>query len=317
MSRPSLTTLVRRAFTGECAPPPRSRILLAVSGGPDSLALMHVASLLGARLGHTFIAHGVDHGLRVEAARELALAAALAERCGIPFSTTRVAVAPGGNLQARAREARYGALRAAAHDAQATFVCTAHHADDRAETVLLRLLRGAGPRGLAVLPPIAPWAFSGAGDAPGASPRESPRLLRPLIRARRQDVLLHLERHAIDAAHDPSNRDTRYLRARVRAELLPLLEDMSPGIVGHLNFLADRLAQPGASWGVDAEAALPPGVELRSLPRATQLALAALPFKGAHAQVLLPGPRPPKKLRADSAPAETRKNIAVKRKPQP
>jgi tRNA(Ile)-lysidine synthase len=125
-------------------------------------------------------------------------------------------------LQARARAARYAALRAAAapHDA---LIATAHHADDRAETVLLRLLRGAGPRGLAVLHPRAQD------------------VIRPLVRAGKRDVVLHLQRHRLDFAEDPSNQDVAFLRVRVRGEALPLLEQLSPQIVRHLNALADAL----------------------------------------------------------------------------
>jgi tRNA(Ile)-lysidine synthase len=169
-------------------------------------------------------AHGVDHGLRPEASSELALAAGHARRLGVPFSSTQLAVPPGGNLQARARSARYAALAQAAARHGGALIATAHHADDRAETVLLRLMRGAGPRGLAVLPA-----------------RDGDRI-RPLLRASKADVQAHVARHAVPSATDPSNSDRRFLRVRVREELMPLLLELSPGIVGHLNALADALA---------------------------------------------------------------------------
>src|SRR5206468_2118927 len=121
-----------------------------------------------------------------------------------PFGRTRVAVGHGANLQARARTERYTALARAAEGVGANLIATAHHADDRAETVIMRLLRGAGPQGLSVLLP------------------RSGSLIRPLVRARRSDVLVHLRRHEIRYAEDPTNRDRRYLRARVRYELVPL-----------------------------------------------------------------------------------------------
>ncbi len=197
-------------------------VLAAVSGGGDSQAMLSVLARLAPKLGFELLAHGVDHGLRREAAGELDLAEALATNLGVPFGRTRLGLARGGNLQARARDARYAALRevAAPHDA---LIATAHHADDRAETVLLRLLRGAGPRGLAVLAPRAQD------------------VIRPLVRAGKLDVLLHLKRHCLDFAEDPSNRDAAFLRVRVRAEALPLLEQLSPQIVRHLNALADAL----------------------------------------------------------------------------
>ena len=223
---PTLIKLAERTLREECGVTRGARLLCAVSGGPDSMALLDVLAYLGPKLGFELVAHGVDHGLRPEAGAELDLAARHAEARGVAFERTRVSVVAGGNLQARARTARYTALEAAAERAGGALIATAHHADDRAETLLLRLLRGSGPRGLAVLPPV-------AGER-----------LRPLLRARRSDVLLHLERHAVPFAEDPSNRDRRHLRVRVREELLPLLAELSPGIVAHLNALADALGAP-------------------------------------------------------------------------
>jgi tRNA(Ile)-lysidine synthase len=220
---PTLFTLATRTLSEECGLERGERILVAVSGGPDSMALLDVLARLGPKLGFDIVAHGVDHGLRPEAAAELDLAERNASRLGVPFGRTKVALKSGGNLQARARSVRYAALEEAARAHSATLIATAHHADDRAETVLLRLLRGSGPRGLAVLPPRA-----------GAR-------IRPLIRARRSDVLLHLERHRVPFATDPSNADGRHLRVRVRGELVPLMTELSPGIVGHLTALADAL----------------------------------------------------------------------------
>lgn len=221
---PSLTTVVRRTLLEECGEL-RGRVLLAaVSGGGDSQAMLSVLARLAPQLGFELRAHGVDHGLRPEASGELELARSLAARLEVPFATTQLSLARGGNLQARARDARYRALRAAAADSgKEVLIATAHHADDRAETLLLRLLRGAGPRGLAVMP-------ARAQD-----------VVRPLLRAGKSDVLLHLQRHQLDFARDPSNTDAAFLRVRVRHELLPLLTTLSPQIVRHLNALADAL----------------------------------------------------------------------------
>lgn len=219
---PSLTTIVRRTLLEECAPLASRTVLAAVSGGGDSMAMLSVLARLAPKFGFSLLAHGVDHGLRPAASSELDLAQELAQRLGVPFGRTRLSLEPGGNLQARARAARYAALREAASP-HAALIATAHHAHDRAETVLLRLLRGAGPRGLAVLAP------------------RTDDLIRPLIRASKDDVLLHLHRHDLDFAQDPSNQDAAFLRVRVRHELVPLLEQLSPRIVGHLNALADAL----------------------------------------------------------------------------
>jgi tRNA(Ile)-lysidine synthase len=231
------------------------------------MALLHVLAHLRPKLGHDLVAHGVNHGLRAEAASELDDAESFAVTLRVPFHRTNARVKPGGNLQARARAIRLGALRDAAVRARATCIATAHHADDRAETVLLRLLRGASPLGLAVLP-------ARHGD-----------LVRPFIRARRRDIEAHNRRHEIPFSSDPSNLDARFLRARVRRELLPLLETLSPGIVGHLNGLADELVVRRATLDDD-----PADTYISPLPRAIRVALAALAkSRSPTARVRLPG----------------------------
>lgn len=256
---PSLLKIAERSIHDDRLLRRGDTVLCACSGGPDSTALLHVLALLQKRLGHRVVGFGVDHGLRPEAPAELAIAAELAASLDVPFTVARVAVTPGSNLQARARAARLTALLNAAKDAGARGVATGHTADDRAETFLLRLLRGAGPRGLAVLPPRAPFPPPAALlDAPAAlddlddlthpgdpsAPRDpaEPELIRPLLRARRSDIAAHLDRHRLAFASDPSNLNPRFTRVRVRRELLPLLEDLSPKIVDHLSALADMLA---------------------------------------------------------------------------
>jgi tRNA(Ile)-lysidine synthase len=219
------------------------------------MALLHVLATLRVKIGYTLVAHGVDHGLRGEAAGELDVAEGLARRLDVPFERTLVKVAAGGNLQARARTARYEALRAAAAHSSCAVIATAHHRDDRAETVLLRLLRGAGPRGLAVLPPR-------AGD-----------LVRPFLRAPRAAIDAHLARHDVPFALDPSNRDPRFLRVRVRRELLPLLRELSPGIDEHLCALADQL-NAAMPLLVDPDSSRVP--DALALARASRQAIATL-----------------------------------------
>jgi tRNA(Ile)-lysidine synthase len=287
---PTLLKIAERTIADEHLLRAGDFVLVAVSGGPDSMALLHVLAKLAPRFGARVAAHGVDHGLRSAAADELALAARFAGELGVPFTTSRVEVGPGANLMARAREARYASLeaalrrwterdrrsvegRAASHDGRAAgsaLVATAHHADDRAETVLIRLLRGTGPAGLAVLPPRAEH------------------LIRPLVRARRTDILAHVERHRVPFAQDPTNRDPRFLRTRVRNELLPLLADLSPRIVEHLCDLADAASEPGS-----ADAGEVPGVlEGLRLGRAQRSELArALKNRNRAARVALPGGR--------------------------
>ncbi len=227
---PTVLTLVARALRRHRMVTRGQRLLCAVSGGPDSMALLHALARLRPKHGYELAAAGVDHGLRAAAKEELALAAELAAAVAVPFHSLSANVGGGANLQARARRERHRALQRAAAELGADAVALGHTADDRAETWLLRLLGGAGPRGLAVLPPIAPGV---EGEV---------RLCRPLLEARRADVLAHLRRHHLDVAHDPSNEDRRFLRTRVRRELLPLLEELSPQIVTHLCSLAEILA---------------------------------------------------------------------------
>lgn len=222
---PSLRVLVRRAVVEHRLVEPGLRVLVACSGGPDSTALLHALSMLRDELGFDLVAHGVDHGLRAEAVLELDRVRTLALAIEVPFDTTRVDVSPGGNLQARARTVRHAALREAAARAGAVRIATGHTADDRAETLLMRLVRGTGLRGLAVIPPS-------AGE-----------LIRPLFRARRADVLLHVARHGLVCSNDPSNESTRFLRTRVRREVLPLLETLSPKVVEALCSLADAAGE--------------------------------------------------------------------------
>lgn len=271
---PSLLTIVRRALEGECALPPNTTVLVAVSGGPDSMALLSALTRLAPKHRLGIHAHGVDHGLRPEAAAELDLAAGFAAKHDVPFERTVVAVARGGNLQARARAARYEVLISAARKLSAT-LATAHHAGDRAETMLMRLLRGSGARGLAVLPPRGVVAGS---DVP---------VIRPLLRAIRPDVTAHLERHRIPFASDPSNLDPRYLRTRVRTTLMPLLEQLDPAIVSHLAALSDEL---GSSSEPTQRVTTTELSWTAALPRATQEALADLTrSRSKKARVWLPG----------------------------
>lgn len=174
-------------------PPPGAAVDCAVSGGADSLALLALAVAAGCRT----TAHHVDHGLRPGSAAEADVVAEAAARFGAGFRSWTVQVEPGPDLEARARAARYGVLP--------PDVLTGHTADDRAETVLLHLLRGAGPAGAAGI-------------------RRSTR--RPLLDLRRRETDALCEQLGLCPVDDPSNRDPRFRRNRVRHELLPLLADI-------------------------------------------------------------------------------------------
>jgi tRNA(Ile)-lysidine synthase len=232
---PALLRRTERTLREESSLAGGDRVVVAVSGGGDSIALLHVLSRLRAKFRIELLAHGVDHGLRPAASAELDLAERLAGELGVPFSRSRLQLCDGGNLQARARDARYAALDAVALAAGARWVATAHHANDRAETVMLRILRGTSPRGLAVLPAA------------------SERRLRPFIRSPKSAITAHLQRHALQHATDPSNHNRRFLRTRIRHELIPLLEELTPGATEHLNLLADECAETTPIVVTDAQ----------------------------------------------------------------
>ena len=176
---------------------------LAVSGGPDSLALLLLAA--DALPGRIAVA-SVDHGLRAEAAAEVALVGRIAGERGIPFTALKVDLAP-GNLLAEARAARYAALARWAGGAGLGAVATAHHADDQAETLLMRLNRGSGLAGLAGVRPRAMIA------------RSEVTLLRPLLGWRKAELAAVVAAAGITPAQDPSNTNPAFDRARIRAAL--------------------------------------------------------------------------------------------------
>lgn len=234
---PSLLRHVRSTLQKECLVKRGDTIAVAVSGGPDSLALLHALSFLQVDFGFRLAALSIDHGLRAEAAGEVETVERFCARLKIPFWSRRLSLEDGPNLQARARDARYRALWALIdeHLDAATLLATAHQKEDRAETILMRILRGTSLEGLSVLLP------------------RMERLIRPMIRASRADVLSHVERHGLTPCQDPSNKDARFLRVQVRGELLPVLEKLGPGVVDHLVELSDEASHLPEPLGLNRE----------------------------------------------------------------
>lgn len=190
-----------RAAFGRLAP--EGQIGLAVSGGPDSLALLVLAA--AAVPGRVAVAT-VDHGLRPEAARECALVEAACAARGIACETLSVTLAR-GNLQQEARRARYAALGEWAARLDLSAVATAHHADDQAETLLMRLNRGSGLGGLAGIRP--------SSLLPGCAVP----IIRPLLDMRRSELARVVAQAGLIPVTDPSNVDERFDRVRVRQAL--------------------------------------------------------------------------------------------------
>lgn len=208
---------------------------LSVSGGPDSLALLLLAH---AALSGRIAAATVDHGLRPEAADEAAMVAAVCADLDVPHAVLAVTVEP-GNIQAEARAARYAALAAWMAREDLTALLTAHHADDQAETLLLRLNRGSGVAGLA--------GVRARGQVPGT---ERP-LLRPLLGWRRAELADVVAASELAAAQDPSNADDRFDRVRLRKALAAADWLDVPALASSAAHLAD--ADAALDWAARRE----------------------------------------------------------------
>lgn len=193
---------------------PGQPVWVAVSGGVDSMVLLHVLGELG------YICHvaHVDHGLRGEESRaDRAFVADHAHKKGLRFRVKEVhpsAVSKGESVQMAARRLRYAWFKELLQEGPAK-LALGHHRDDVVETLVLNLLRGAGPKGWAGIPPVTPL---GRGEA-----------CRPLLDVRRKAILAYAREHGIAFREDASNADPGYLRNRVRHEVLPLLERLRPG----------------------------------------------------------------------------------------
>jgi tRNA(Ile)-lysidine synthase len=201
---------------------PGEAVLIACSGGPDSTALLDALARLAPPRGWMLSVIHIDHGLRTGSEDDTNVVSALAAARGLPFRSIRVDVEPGSSLQDHARNARHAALRAEAVRAGASLIALGHTADDQAETVLMRLLAGASPAGL-----------------PAMAERERG-LVRPLLRVWREATAAYCAALGIEPLVDPSNADPRFLRSRVRHEVIPALEAVFPGARRRLVVLAER-----------------------------------------------------------------------------
>lgn len=213
--------------------PQIERLLIAFSGGLDSRVLLHrLASDAGLRGRYALQAVHVDHQLQAASGAWAGQCAAVCQALAVPLQTLRITVrpAPGISLEAAARQARYGVL-AALMDARTALV-TAHHQGDQAETVLLALLRGAGPRGLAAMPWLARFATGW--------------LWRPLLDYSRSALLAYARRHDLRWLDDPSNADTRFARNYLRHRVLPELHRRWPAAERVLARAAGQCAEASA-----------------------------------------------------------------------
>ncbi|MGA7486655.1 MAG: tRNA lysidine(34) synthetase TilS [Xanthobacteraceae bacterium] len=255
-----------------------SALVLAVSGGADSTALMVLAARWrrARRSGPRLLAVTVDHGLRRESAAEASTVKRLARRLGVLHRIVRwQGKKPASGLQRAARLARYRLLAEAAKAAKADVVVTAHTLDDQAETVLIRMSRGSGIAGLSAMPRVSALPVSGARGII---------LVRPLLEIPKARLIATLELAKIEFVDDPSNRDPRFTRARLRG-LMPALA--REGLTTRrLALLAKRLRRAEAA----IEAAVDCAVEAlseRPWPERGPIVLAAGKFACLPAEVAL------------------------------
>jgi tRNA(Ile)-lysidine synthase len=203
-------------------------VLIAVSGGADSVALFHQLRSLPYRL---FVGH-VDHALRSDSSKDARFVQRLAAQWDVPCQVAKVSVASFARqkkqtLEEAARTLRYRALGKLATRWKCRAVLTAHTADDQVETVLMNVLRGTGPRGLAGMPYKRPL-HAGSRIL----------LVRPLLDRRRASLRNYLKEHKLEWREDPTNQDPRFTRNYLRLSVLPLLETRFPGVGERLLHMA-------------------------------------------------------------------------------
>ena len=245
-------------------PQPGGRILCAVSGGRDSMCLLHYLWQLGQREDFTVAAVHMNHGQRDTARRDELFVQNFCRERRIPCVTQRVSVPEkakewGVGIEEAGRRLRYETFDRAAELTRADRIATAHHAADQAETVLLNLLRGTGPEGLTGIPPV------------------RGRIIRPLLETSRQEIEAYLEENRISHVEDETNGDTAMTRNRLRLEIMPLLKELYPGAERSICRAAEILRREESCWQTLVDKALPecgtrmPCAELLTLPYALRL----------------------------------------------
>jgi tRNA(Ile)-lysidine synthase len=229
--------------------------LVAVSGGPDSVALLDL--LVGSHEVHRLdlvVAH-LDHGIHPDSTQVAERVRRLASSYGLPCEVGRLGLGPGaGETEARAQ--RYAWLETARVRLGGDLILTAHHADDQVETVLMRVLAGSGPAGLAGMAP-----FTGS-------------VVRPLLRFRRGEIADYLTTRGLSAWADPANADPRHLRSWIRSEVLPRLRGRLPEVDRHLLRLAVQASTNRQAW--DSVLEVLPGIDLHHQGTVISVAATAL-----------------------------------------
>ncbi|MBI4202646.1 MAG: tRNA lysidine(34) synthetase TilS [Chloroflexi bacterium] len=241
--------------------PAGQAIIAAVSGGPDSLALLYVLHDLSQWQPFTIRAAHLDHGLRgEEGAADAGFVEKTCHNLGVPFHTERADVAALGrrlglSLEAAAREARYDFLARVAGETRAAAVSTGHTQDDQAETVLLHLLRGTGLRGLRGMLPLSRWRSRDGG-------RQAV-VVRPLLGMTRQETEGFCRERGLEPRWDTSNAEERFLRNRLRHEVIPLFQQINPKAREALAHLAVSAARDMAYLSEQVDAVWPQVISRR------------------------------------------------------
>lgn len=231
--------------------------VIAVSGGPDSIALLGLLrGSLPARKLELHVAHA-DHGIHPESARVAERVVELAKRWSLPVHVGRLALGPAAS-ETLARRARYQWLNRLARELDSRLIFTGHQLDDQVETILMRILKGSGPAGLAGI----------------ASRRGN--LIRPLLPFRRGELAAFVQTLGVEPWHDPANSDPRHERSWLRGQILPALKDRFPQVEDRILVLGQRAAVQRAGW--DALLERLPGLDLTS--ECDGVSVAASPLHG-------------------------------------
>lgn len=194
-----------------------NKLVVAVSGGPDSMVLLNLFSRLSKRLKFVLTVAHVNHGLRGKSSdAEETLVKKIAKKYGLPIHTVRWKTPAKGNIQNAARKFRYDFFKDVAFKTNSSAVATAHHRDDQAETVLLQFIRGSGIKGLGGIPWITKY--------------KNIQIIHPLLDFGRDQIEAYARRHKIHFACDESNLKTGYRRNFIRHKLVPLLEEINPRV---------------------------------------------------------------------------------------
>ncbi len=261
--------------------PAHRSILIGLSGGVDSVVLLHLLHRLAPRFSWQLSALHVHHGISPNADAWAKFCAELCARCNIPLHIEYVDITP---LRRHGTEAAARKLRLAAFAAQpCDVVALAHHADDQAETLLLQLLRGAGIKGAAAMPVLSPskWPVLSPSQRPSPDQRAgSPRFLRPLLHCSRQEILDYAALHQLQWIEDESNADENYPRNFLRGRVLPLLTEKFPAYRHTLTRSAQHFAEASDLLDelakLDAQHSILPTAEKSETGRDATLEISAL-----------------------------------------